>query len=114
MATGIPSARFWPALTASTFVDFYAYGFGPGPKPGEPGGERNGRALSTTALRLSQVSMAGGTVIALITVLSLLACLRQLWRTGDERIVLLLVPVLAVAGQIHFATAFPNDNIEPE
>lgn len=112
-ATGSPSARFWPVLTASTFVDYYAYGFGPGPKPGEPGVERNGRALSTTTLRLSRVSMAGGAVIALITALSLLVCLRQLWRTGDERIVLLLVPVLAIVGQIHFVTQFPDDNMGP-
>ena len=35
-ATGAPSARFWPVLTASTFVDFDAYGSDPVRNPGSP------------------------------------------------------------------------------
>ena len=73
---------------------------------GEPGGGGGG----VTALRSLPGLDGGWRGDRIITVLSLLACLRQLWRTGDERIVLLLVPVLAVAGQIHFVTQFPRQH----
>jgi hypothetical protein len=110
---GIPSARFWPALTVTSFADYYVYGFAPLAAAGDPGVDRRGRLLSTAAFQLSRVSVAGGVLIALLTAVTLLCCLRRLWRDGDERMVLLLFPLLAIAGQLHFAVQYPNDGMGP-
>lgn len=110
---GIPSARFWPTLVVTSFADYYVYGFAPLATAGDPGVDRRGRLLSTAAFQLSRVSVLGGILIALLTAVTLLCCLRRLWREGDERLVLLLFPLLAIAGQLHFAVQYPNDGMGP-
>ncbi len=110
---GIPSARFWPALVVTSFADYYAYGFAPLAVAGDPGLDARGQLLSTRAFQLSRVSVMGGAFIALLTAITLLVCCRRLWREGDERLVLLLLPLLAIAGQLHFAVQYPNDNMGP-
>ena len=106
-------ARFWPVMIASTFLDYYGYYFAPDPAPGHTGVDVSRGAISQRAFKLSRVSFVAGIVIAVITVVTLLICLLRLGRAGDARFVLLLVPVLAVAGQIHFATKFPENDMGP-
>ena len=64
------------------------------------------------------MSVMAGTAIALVTVLAWFAAVRALWRRRDDgepdpRFALLLAPLGALIGQIHFATKYPNDNFGP-
>ena len=108
-----PESRFFPVLVASTFSDYYSYCLAAW------GGKTpvyiiHGRPVPRVAFVLSCLSVIGGTVIALLTLLSWVGAAKKLWRQpSDPRMVLLLVPLLALLGQIHFATKYPNDNFGP-
>jgi len=111
--TGLkPKPRFFPVLIASTFNDYYVFSFW-------GGGQYNAdRWVSGTGVALGALSFGAGTVIALITVIAWFAGVRRLWRRGDDgepdaRFALLLVPLGALIGQLHFATKYPNDNLGP-
>jgi uncharacterized membrane protein len=108
-----PSSRFWPVLTASTFVDYYGYYFAPEPAPGDQGVDAPRGRISTAAFQLSRASVMGGAIIAILTVFAFGACLLRCWREGDERLVFLLFTMLAVAGQLHFATQYPENSMGP-
>ncbi|HMF45023.1 MAG TPA: glycosyltransferase family 39 protein [Polyangia bacterium] len=104
-----PRSYFWPVVVASTFVDYYNYGFVRGPeKPSTATG--NWKALRDAAVPFSQASAVGGLVIAVSTVVAwfwaLIVCVR---RRQAEFIPLLLAPALAVIGQLHFVVAYPFD-----
>jgi hypothetical protein len=108
-----PRPRFFPVLVASTFADYYSY---------ELAAWTNGvpikliahRRVPLTAFDLSRLSVAGGTLIALLTVLAWFGALRLLrGRPPDARAVLLFVPFLALIGQVHFAVKYPNDAFGP-
>ena len=111
--TGIkPDARFFPVLLASTFNDYYVYSYSGG------GRYRTDRSVSGAAVTLGCLSVGAGTAIALVTLLAWLGALRALWRRRedgepDPRFALLLAPLGALLGQIHFATKYPNDNFGP-
>jgi len=111
--TGIkPNARFFPVLLASTFNDYYVYSYSGG------GRYRTDRSVSAAAVTLGCLSVGAGTAIALVTVLAWFGALRALWRRRDDgepdpRFALLLAPLGALIGQIHFATKYPNDNFGP-
>jgi hypothetical protein len=114
--TGIkPQARFFPVLLASTFSDYYGYSFSGG---GKYVHGRTDRTVSAAGVTLGAMSVTAGTGIALITVLAWFGSVRALWRRRadgepDPRFALLLAPLLALIGQIHFATKYPNDNFGP-
>lgn len=114
--TGIkPNARFFPVLLASTFNDYYAFSYSGG---GRYVAGRTDRTVSATAVTLGCLSAGGGTAIALVTVIAWFAAVRVLWRRRedgepDPRFALLLAPLGALIGQIHFATKYPNDNFGP-
>jgi 4-amino-4-deoxy-L-arabinose transferase-like glycosyltransferase len=111
--TGIkPNARFFPVLVASTFNDYYVYSYSGG------GRYRTERSVSAAAVTMGCLSVAGGTAIALVTVIAWFAAVRALWRRRedgepDPRFALLLAPLGALLGQLHFATKYPNDNFGP-
>jgi hypothetical protein len=108
-----PHPRFFSVLLASTFCDFYNYSLFR-PDPGRAVIVRDSRTLPAWSLPLSQASVVGGAIIAFIVLLSWLAAARALWRRPDDpRLILLLVPALALLGQLHFATKYPNDNFGP-
>jgi len=111
--TGIkPNARFFPVLIASTFNDYYVYSYSGG------GRYRTDRSVSAAGVTLGCLSVWAGTAIALVTVIAWFAAVRVLWRRRadgepDPRFALLLAPLGALLGQLHFATKYPNDNFGP-
>jgi Dolichyl-phosphate-mannose-protein mannosyltransferase len=109
-----PHPRFFPVLVASTFCDYYNFGFAGTASPGVPGVLRNQRTVPARALPFSRASVVAGTAIALVAMVTWLAVARHLWRRRDDpRLVLLLIPLAAVAGQLHFATKYPHDGFGP-
>jgi hypothetical protein len=111
--TGLkPEARFWPVLIATTFNDYYFFGYSGG---GEYGGRR---WVSAAGVTLGCLSVVGGTLIALVTVIAWFPAVRRLWRRRDDgepdpRFALLLAPLIGLLGQLHFAIKYPNDNFGP-
>jgi hypothetical protein len=104
-----PRSRFWPVLIASSFCDYYNYRFGPPADVGAPV-VANGREVGERATDLGRASVAGGTVIALASALAWpIAILKLVRRREVARPLALLVPALAVMGQLFFATEFPYD-----
>jgi hypothetical protein len=108
-----PQSRFFPVLVASTFSDYYSYclaAWG----TGTPAVTIHGRPIPIVAFDLSCLSVIGGTFIALLTLFSWLGAAKTLWRQpSDPRMVLLIIPLLALLGQMHFATKYPNDDFGP-
>ena len=108
-----PHPRFFPVLIASTFSDYYSYclaAWG----TGTLALTIQHRPVPLVAFDLSCFSMIGGTVIALLTLLSWIGAAQRLRRRpSDPRVVLLIVPPLALLGQMHFATKYPNDDFGP-
>jgi hypothetical protein len=109
-----PEPCFWPVLTASTFVDYYNYAFAPPPGKKHPQQTASLKPIRSRAFELSRKSALGGTVIAATTAIALVAVGVWLWRrrrVGELAFVVL--PVMAVLGQLHFAIAFPLDELGP-
>ena len=108
-----PQPRFFPVLVASTFSDFYSYCLATW-EATSPVYLIHHRPVPVRAFDLSCDSVMGGTVIALLTVLAWFGALNGLRRRpGDPRVVLLIIPLLALLGQMHFATKYPNDDFGP-
>jgi hypothetical protein len=108
-----PQPRFFPVLIASTFSDFYSYCLAAW-EAKTPVYFIHHRPVPVLAFDLSCFSVIGGTVIALLTLLSWLGAAKALWRQPrDPRAVLLFIPLLALLGQMHFSTKYPNDDFGP-
>lgn len=108
-----PQPRFFPVLVASTFSDFYSYCLAAW-EVKDPVYYIHHRPVPVRAFNLSCYSVIGGTVIALLTLLAWFGALNGLRRRpSDPRLVLLIIPLLALLGQMHFATKYPNDDFGP-
>jgi hypothetical protein len=109
------SSRFFPVLTAGTFGDYLNYGFGLPVGPGTPPGavRRNNRLVAPTTMWFSRVSVVAGSFLALVLAVTTALVARTLWRRRDPRLVLVLLPVLGVLGQLHFATRYATDQDGP-
>ncbi len=108
-----PRPRFFPVLVASTFVDYYAYRFA-GWNAETPSVLVARRPVPRLSYSLGRLSAAGGTFLAALTLLAWLGAARWLrGRPRDPRAVLLFMPLLALLGQIHFATKYPDDDFGP-
>jgi hypothetical protein len=105
--------RFFPVLIATTFNDYYFFSYSGGGKFGDD------RFVTGVAVTMGCLSVMAGTAIALITVLAWFGVVRALWRRRDgdgepdPRFALLLAPLVATLGQLHFAIKYPNDNFGP-
>jgi len=109
------SARFFPVLVASTFGDYLNYDFGI-PVPLEKmyfATTHNHRLVSPTTMTLSRLSVAAGSLLALVVAAATLVLGRRLWRARDPRLVFLVLPIAGLLGQIHFATKFSADTDGP-
>lgn len=101
-----PEPRFWPVLVASSFVDYYSYGFAGGYAV-------NGHGHRETHDRYdlpASLSVDGGTfLVALIAVAWVCIAVHLLRRRDVGRLVVLLFPLVGVLGQLSFAIQFPYD-----
>jgi 4-amino-4-deoxy-L-arabinose transferase-like glycosyltransferase len=103
--------RFWPTLVASTFVDYYNYRFFPPPEKGEPSVKANWRQLPATGYRSSQLSYAGGIVLAATVAAAWCAILVLALRRREKLWLLALaVPALSVFALLRFAVHHPFDD----
>ncbi len=104
-----PRSHLWPVVVASTFADYYNYGF-VGKAKAPPSYIANGRPLPERSRVFARLSTIGGTVIAASTAISwfwaLIVCLR---RRDSVRLLFLLAPVAALAGLLHFVIEYPID-----
>ena len=108
-SAALARARFLPIQVASTFADYYNYGFAPR-RPDLPSVTAAGKPMPARALALARASVAGGTVVALVTVLAWLATAVSSFRgRAYDCTLLLLVPLTAVFGQLAFAVIYPYD-----
>lgn len=106
----VPQPRFFPSLLASTFVDAYHSGFSSPPRPGQPAVLANYQPLRPAALTFGRASVVGGTWIAAMTCAAwLVVWVGALRRRDIGLMAVLLCPLLALVGQLHFATAYPID-----
>jgi hypothetical protein len=104
-----PEPRFWSLIVASTFADYYNYGFGPAIDTG-PQILANSAILGARTFALSCASAVAGTFIAAVTVAAwLIAAMRLLAAREAARLSLLVFSALAVAGQVSFAMRYPYD-----
>lgn len=112
--TGLqPDARFFPVLIATTFNDYYSFSYSGGGKY-----RAARRWVSGAGVTLGCMSVMGGTLIALVTVIAWPAVTRALWRRRDDgepdpRFALVLAPFFALLGLVHFVTKYPNDTLGP-
>jgi hypothetical protein len=103
----LPVSYFWPPLVASTFVDYYSFGFAGRNPPVEI---CNTRPVPPRAVALSRYAIMGGTWIALTTIVAWLVVAFAAWRSKNAGyLLLLLVPLIALLGQLHFAVKFAID-----
>jgi hypothetical protein len=108
-----PRARFFTVLVASTFSDYYSYALAAW-NAKTPVYRIHGRPVPVLAFDLSCASVTGGTLIALLTLFAWFGAAGWLRRRPrDPRTVLLIMPLLALLGQMHFATKYPNDDFGP-
>jgi hypothetical protein len=106
-------SRYFPVLVANTFGDYLNYLYGMPARAGEESVMRNNRRLTLASFKLSRASTAAGTLLAIVLVAGVLGIGRRLWGKGDPRLALVLLPVVGVLGQMHFATNFPADTDGP-
>jgi Dolichyl-phosphate-mannose-protein mannosyltransferase len=108
-----PESRFWPVLLATTFADYYNYRYSGDPAPGVPWAMANKRRLALSTAAWMRWSVRAGLPMALAALAALAAAVWRLRRAGPRGVdvlgLLSLAPVLAVAGQMHFAVKFPVD-----
>jgi hypothetical protein len=91
-----PHPRFWPVLVASTFVDYYRFGFA-------------ARGLGQVQ-SVARLSIAAGTLIAAITVVAWLFLAVRLARRRDAaHLLALALPLAGLLGALSFAIQFPYD-----
>jgi hypothetical protein len=105
-----PNPRFFPVAVATTFEDFWGYGFeGFDRRFPKRGVERKLRPRPETT-HVTRLAVVGGTVIFAATALAWFVAFRRLFRHRDlARLALLLVPLLAVGAGLHFAIQCPAD-----
>ena len=106
----VPEPHFFPVMVASTFSDFYLYDF-PARDAHTPTVGPHRRPIPRLAFYLSCLSTIGGTVLAALAFAAWIGSLRAMKRRpADPRLVLLLLPPLAILGQMHFSTKYPDDD----
>ncbi|HVV52974.1 MAG TPA: hypothetical protein VHO06_25155, partial [Polyangia bacterium] len=105
-----PEPRFFSVMVASTFSDFYLYDFA-ARDARTPTVEVRRHPVPTLAFTLSRLSTIGGTLLAALALAAWFGSWRAFrGRPPDARLFFLPLPLLAVLGQMHFSTKYPNDN----
>ena len=111
--SGTDPARFWPLLLATTFSDYYCFGYMP-----RPDGARvavfdcNGRPIPASEVWPARLSFHGGLAIALVSALAWLWAMALQTRARDPvHLFLLLAPLCGVLGLLQFAVDYPFDSL---
>jgi hypothetical protein len=108
-SAALSRSRFFPILVASTFADYYNYSFAPR-RPDLPSVTAALKPMPAEALALARASVAGGTVVALVTLLAWCAMgVASVRARAYDGALLLLVPLIAVLAQLGFAIVYPYD-----
>jgi 4-amino-4-deoxy-L-arabinose transferase-like glycosyltransferase len=103
-------ARFFPVAMASTFVDFWCYGYQGYDRPFHPKSPDRVRRDQRDTTNLARSAVVGGTVILLAVALAWIAALKRTWEDRDfGRLALVLVPLTTTLASLHFATQYPVD-----
>jgi hypothetical protein len=105
--------RFLAVSIASTFVDFWDYGFQGYKKPWQikPGREQRSHT-DIKVMTLARAAVWGGTVIFVATAVAWFAAFFRLLRDRDiGRLALLLIPLLTVLASLRFTIKYPLDGI---
>jgi hypothetical protein len=104
-----PTPRFWSALIATSFCDYFNYRFGPGKDPGgtlDARGTRVGGRVTSWA----KASVASGIGIAAVVMTAWFVTLfRTLRRREVARPAVLLMPAVGLCGALYFAIQYPYD-----
>jgi hypothetical protein len=104
-----PTPRLWPLLIASSFSDYFNYSFAPASDVGYPLLAVS-RSVGERATTLARASIAGGLIIASVSVVGWIAALVRLLRRREiARPIVLLLPAMGALGQMSFATKNPYD-----
>jgi 4-amino-4-deoxy-L-arabinose transferase-like glycosyltransferase len=102
--------RFFPVAVASTFVDYWGFGFAGYDRTPE-GVRSDGMRPGWKVQSVARLSVLGGTTIFFAAAAAWLAGLVHVLRTRDPgRLALLLVPLVALAASLLFAIQHPIDN----
>jgi hypothetical protein len=104
-----PTPRFWSALIATSYCDYFMYQFGPSI---DAGGSRQfrGRQVGGRVTAWAKSSVASGIGIAAIVISAwLYAAFATLRRREVARPVVLAMPALGVCGALYFAIQYPYD-----
>jgi len=109
-----PRSRFFPVVVSSTFVDSFNTQLATPPRGKDSIVQKNQRSLRANMLMVSRLAATCGTVIGAVTMIAWLVVWRRRRRAHDAATVtLLLIPLLALVGQLHFAIEYPNDGFGP-
>lgn len=103
-------SRFFPALIASTFVDYYNHSFAGIPPDQSSEIVANGRPLTGSLLWMGRLAMIGGTMVFIGTLAAWVLSIRRViidrkWQSFG----LLLIPFLATLLSFAFAVKYPYD-----
>jgi 4-amino-4-deoxy-L-arabinose transferase-like glycosyltransferase len=107
-----PEPRFFPVLVATTFADYYAYGFAPRPK-------RDNREALTVNYRpmwprvhtAGRWSTVGGTVLSVVVAIAwAIAAAVALRRRRPHELLLVAAPALVILAQLEVAWRYPADD----
>jgi hypothetical protein len=102
---------FFPAVVASSFVDYWNYGFSNVSPLAPSGFVHPAQAVPPPVMTASRRAALGGTVIFAATVAAWLGSVRRVFIRRDFGLLFLFaVPVVAVLSALHFAIAYPVDD----
>jgi hypothetical protein len=100
--------RLFPVAIASTFIDFWGYGYAGFDHPYAR--RRGGMREQYETLGIARGAMAGGTVVFFAAALAWVAAARRTLRFRDfGRLTVILAPLSMLVATIQFATAYPVD-----
>jgi hypothetical protein len=108
--------HFLPVLLATTFADYYDFGFAPAERltSGADAVLTSHASLSPRAVRLMRGSVEAGLLLAVAMLCAVPGVLVAIWRRRDiGALLLLVVPALALLGQLDFAVRYPYDDQGP-
>jgi hypothetical protein len=105
-----PTPRFWSALIATSYCDYFNYRFNPPPRNGEGSFTVRGNPVSKRVTNWARASVASGIGIALLTVVGWLVVFwGTLKRRELARPAVLLMPAVGLCGALYFTTQYPYD-----